>query len=421
VRREPVVSVITCVYNGLPYLPQAIQSVLGQTFADFEYLVIDDGSTDGSGEKLVELARSDPRLTLLRNEANMGFARSQNRGISAARGRYVACQDQDDLSDRRRFERQVAFLEEHPQVGALGTWPQFIDQQGAPLDNGRYPLLADNDSLQRQLITGCGFAGPSLMIRRELLIALGGYDPAMSAAEDYDLLLRLAEVAQVGNLPELLYQYRSHPASVSKTRAQLQLHNIAASRARAAQRRYGASVPPELETVIARTFLRAALIGLAGGGMTGAGRSIEQAIAHDPSILQSGSLIEVEVDRWLRNQQPGDRLRLLDLCFREQLPPTKHLARVHARLRSQVHMQAVFSAAAHGDRMLVREHWWPAVSANPRWLLNRGVWAIGLRQWLGLNRSGSPAEAVGWRVGQEGEIGDPVDVGDPLLSEELRS
>jgi hypothetical protein len=202
----PRVSVITSVYNGLPYLPEAVESILDQSLSDYEYLVVDDGSTDGSWDVLTELARRDRRMRLLRNPANAGFARSQNRALESACGWYVACQDQDDISEPTRLERQVAFLEAHPEVGALGTWPAFIDEGGRPLANGRFPLLADNESLQRQLILGFGFVGPSLLARRTTLIDLGGYNPEMSAAEDYDLLQHLA--GQHGAAPP---QPQGHP------------------------------------------------------------------------------------------------------------------------------------------------------------------------------------------------------------------
>lgn len=411
----PRVSVITSVYNGLPYLPEAVESILDQSLSDYEYLVVDDGSTDGSWDVLTELARRDRRMRLLRNPANAGFARSQNRALESACGRYVACQDQDDISEPTRLERQVAFLEAHPEVGALGTWPAFIDEGGRPLANGRFPLLADNESLQRQLILGFGFVGPSLLARRTTLIDLGGYNPEMSAAEDYDLLLRLAEVGQVANLPEPLYRYRQHPQSVSSSRSRLQMHNIAVAREQAARRRASTPLPSELEDVIARTFLRAALLGLKRGELDEARLSLAKALEHDASLLEDGSAMAGELERFLKNEGALDRLRLYRLWFGELLPRTPALARLHARLSSDAHMQEAFAAAARREWNRVRKHWAQAVAANPRWLLNRGVWAIGLRPLVargGSHRGDTGPVSLPEPEGRTVEIIEPASIGE---------
>jgi hypothetical protein len=330
----------------------------------------------------------------------------------------VACQDQDDISEPTRLERQVAFLEAHPEVGVVGTWPTFIDETGRPLGNGRYPLLADNESLQRQLILGFGFIGPSLFARRPMLVELGGYDPEMSAAEDYDLLLRLAEVSQVANVPEPLYRYRVHPGSVSSVRSRLQWHSTAVARERAARRRFGASVPPEIDRVIARTFLRAAVVGLKRGEMPEARSSLARAIEHDTALMGSGSRMEVELERFLKDENPIDRLRLYRTWFREMLPRNSSMARLYARLRSEAHMEAAFAASAAGDWDLVREHWAPGVRTDPRRLLNRGVWAIGFRQFFSRNRSVNGGS--NGRTAQPRAQDAPGDLDGPVPLDEVR-
>ena len=129
--QDPLVSVVMSVQNGGPYLAAAIESILAQTLGDLEFIVIDDASTDGSGERCREYARDDRRVIVLVNATRLGLTRSLNRGLAVARGVYVARMDADDVSLRHRLERQVAYLEEHRDVGLLGSFYAEIDADGS--------------------------------------------------------------------------------------------------------------------------------------------------------------------------------------------------------------------------------------------------------------------------------------------------
>lgn len=206
---RPAVSVLMTVYNGMPYLREAIESVLAQTFADFEFVIVDDGSTDGSLECIASYR--DPRIRLWRNEANLGQTRSLNRGLDLLRGEYVARLDADDVCVATRLERQVEVLRARPDVAVLGTWMYDIDAQGTKTalvsrrweDTGTY--------LAWLLLEICPLWHPTVMFRRDAVAAVGGYDETFRIAQDYDLWMRLALQRRWGAVvPEALVLCRRH-------------------------------------------------------------------------------------------------------------------------------------------------------------------------------------------------------------------
>jgi glycosyltransferase involved in cell wall biosynthesis len=199
------------VYNGEKYLRTAVQSILDQSFSDFELIVVDDGSIDGTARILAELA--DPRIRYLRNRTYIGVISSRNRGISVACGRFIALMDADDISLPCRLERQVHYLEAHPETGLLGSWIEFIDGNGKRTGTWRPPTAA---ALIRWclLFTNC-FAQSSVILRHSVVERVGLYDPEAIYCEDYDLWSRISFETQIVNLPEFLVRYRVHPASIS--------------------------------------------------------------------------------------------------------------------------------------------------------------------------------------------------------------
>jgi len=210
----PAVSVLLPVYNGAADVEKAIQSVLAQSFADFELIIINDGSKDGSAEVLEGIRDSRIRLY---HQDNVGLAATLNRGIGLAQGRYIARQDQDDLSKPQRFERQLAYLESNPRCVLLGTWAEiWVGDE----PSGRcHEHPADHATLCFDLLFNNPFVHSSVMMRRAALEELGGYstDPARQPPEDYELWSRLARFGEVANLPEPLLVYREVPASMSRT------------------------------------------------------------------------------------------------------------------------------------------------------------------------------------------------------------
>lgn len=209
----PIVSVNMCVYNDEKYLAQAIDSVLAQTFTDFEFVIVNDGSIDGTGDILASY--DDPRLRII-TQPNQGISRARNRALELSRGRYIAVMDADDVSLADRLERQVAFLDTHPDVGVLGTAARFVDE----FENREWeywPPISDEE-LRHHLIQGNPFIHTSVMMRRSVLEALGGYNEDYAYIVDYELFVRSASRTHLANLPEILVLRRYYLGSVSTTR-----------------------------------------------------------------------------------------------------------------------------------------------------------------------------------------------------------
>lgn len=230
---NPRVSVVMAVYNGERYLREAMDSILSQTYADFEFIIIDDSSTDDSPSILLSFA--DPRVCLVSNEHNLGLAKSLNRGIGLAKGEFIARQDADDVSNPGRLQAQVAYMEQNAGVGVIGTATEWIDAAGNPFKT--WPAGATNAELQPLLLVTCPLVHGSVMFRRRCIDDVGNYGADMRTGQDYDLWLRVAEKWDIVNLPQVLYRYRWHDQMVSVTRQSEQRSHASASVARAIQRR----------------------------------------------------------------------------------------------------------------------------------------------------------------------------------------
>jgi glycosyltransferase involved in cell wall biosynthesis len=241
---DPTVSVLMPVYNRKEYAPLAVESILGQTFGDFEFIIVDDGSTDGVSEILRRSAAADPRIVLIEQE-NTGYAVALNQALERARGDFIARMDSDDISLPSRFALQVEFLGANPQVVAVGGQALRIDEDGDPLS----PLVQHTDPLEiEKKVLGVidsskgGLVHPSVMMRKAALDKIGGYRPEFEPAEDRDLWLRLSEVGQLANLSETILHYRMHSGSVSRERS-TQQHANATRAIREAYQRRGRPVP----------------------------------------------------------------------------------------------------------------------------------------------------------------------------------
>jgi glycosyltransferase involved in cell wall biosynthesis len=206
------------VYNAEQYVGEAVRSISRQTFRDFELIVIDDGSTDRSPEILQSLANQDSRIAIHR-QPNSGVGPSLNFGCSLARGAYVARMDADDISLPRRFEKQVAFLDAHSDVGVLGTWIQDVGQNGeaGPI----WPLPTTAATIQWFLMFGNCLAHPTVMMRTDVIKRLQ-YNPAAAHVEDYDLWIRASRVTNLANIPEVLLKYRVLTHSTSSRHLSVQ-------------------------------------------------------------------------------------------------------------------------------------------------------------------------------------------------------
>jgi glycosyltransferase involved in cell wall biosynthesis len=209
----PKVSIVMAVYNGMPYLPQAIDSILQQTWADFEFLILDDCSTDDTWAVLQ--GYSDPRLRLIRQEVNRGQTATLNHGLGLAQGQYIARQDADDLSKPTRLAEQVAFLEAHPDYLMVGTAAELINSRGQVTGQTIHPI-SDEAIRERFLSDNCFFHG-SVMLRRDVVALAGVFREGFRTSQDFDYWLRISESGPVANLPTLLYQYRLHEGQMTFT------------------------------------------------------------------------------------------------------------------------------------------------------------------------------------------------------------
>jgi len=217
------------VHNGAADVADAIESILKQTFKEFEFIVVDDGSTDGSGKILREYAERDKRIRLY-SQGQSGLIASLNKYCRVAAGKYIARMDADDISLPARLEKQFRFLEAHPEIGVLGTRIQDIDTHRTPIIE--WPVPSDPVVVRWFLFFGNCVAHPSVMMRRDLLERMGYYRPDAIYVEDYDLWIRAAEITGLANLPEVLVQYRVSSTSVSSQNESLQEERAAALRSR---------------------------------------------------------------------------------------------------------------------------------------------------------------------------------------------
>jgi len=202
------------VYNGDKYLRRAIDSILNQTFIDFEFIIIDDGSTDGTRNIVSKYASQDRRIVQVCNPENIGLTRSLNKGIELARGTYIARQDADDISDRTRLEKQINYMQNHPEVGLLGTAYHSIDERGNYICTN-YPETSDTAIRWRMLFRNA-FIHTSIIIRREILTKKYlFYSDKLTYSQDMDLWVKLMVYAKAANLKEPLVFLRRHENSIS--------------------------------------------------------------------------------------------------------------------------------------------------------------------------------------------------------------
>jgi glycosyltransferase involved in cell wall biosynthesis len=219
---RPAISVLLPTWNALRYLPAAVGSILSQDSDDFEFVIIDDGSTDPTAGYLESLR--DTRLRILRNSVNLGVTESLNLGLNACRGEYIARMDADDIAEPDRLSTQLAFLESHTDVGIVGSSRLLIDENGQSL--GTAPTMTDDLSIRWKCLLGNPLPHPTVMLRKELLDRHSlRYDPAFRSAQDYELWTRLLRVTRAQNISRPLLRYRIGPSSISRSRRAEQLAN----------------------------------------------------------------------------------------------------------------------------------------------------------------------------------------------------
>jgi len=221
VSSEPLVNVVMPVYNYEKYLRKAVDSILTQTFRDFELIVVNDGSTDGSVSILEEYRQKDRRVVIYNHSKNQGIVAALNRGIRMGRSKYIARMDADDISKTNRLEIQLQFLESHPYIGLVGSAARLINSKGRI--SGRQPVVIGPLALKWNLLSQNPFIHSSIFVRREVLEkVLPYYSSEFPYTEDYDLWTRLESITQFENINIPLIDHRVHGLSITFTRRKRQ-------------------------------------------------------------------------------------------------------------------------------------------------------------------------------------------------------
>jgi glycosyltransferase involved in cell wall biosynthesis len=313
----PAVTVLMPVYDPpVAMLDMAVRSVLAQTFSDFEFLLIDDGSRDETVQTRLDFWATNDTRVRLRHEPHRGVPQTSNLGLELARGEYIARQDADDWSHPQRLERQVSYLQDHPQVALVSTDTFAHSADGTPLWRLRLPHTPEE--LRRALWKGNPFVHGSTMFRREQALAVGGYREQLPCSSDYDFLWRLTEARDAVNLDEVLYHYRYTSGSISARRATDQARMYRVARTLAAVRQHGGvedlqAILADAEDEPGSDSLRAALKQadhfMLAGDFSNAGRAYLRLLAaHPASPLVWGKLFRLAIFRAI----PQAR----EVCFR---------------------------------------------------------------------------------------------------------
>ena len=215
--KSPKVSVIMPSYNSAQYITEAIESILNQTFTDFEFIIINDGSTDDTAKIIKEYANKDHRIKFINHKKNKGFIGCLNECLDIASGEYIAKMDSDDISLPQRLEKQVKYLDEHPSVGMVGCGYRAFDHADFEYINPAYVGYID-------LIKGC--ATTVVLFRKSIIDVFNlRFNPDFYCAEDYDFYSRFIRYADIHNLQEVLYLYRWHGENTSIKKNKIQQDN----------------------------------------------------------------------------------------------------------------------------------------------------------------------------------------------------
>ncbi len=214
---KPLISVVMAVYNAQTFLAEAIESILSQSVSDFEFLIIDDASSDDSKQIIEDFAKSDPRIRLISNPENLGLGASLQKGVEEAQGKFIARMDADDISLLKRFEMQLAYLDLHPEILALGGDHKLVDAQGEIFADLIYPKLPNRIRWNLLLGNGVIASNSATLFRKEFFESYGNYS-ALRAAQDFDLWSRtlFAHPFPIANISEIILHYRQTNEMISK-------------------------------------------------------------------------------------------------------------------------------------------------------------------------------------------------------------
>lgn len=212
----PLVSIILPTHNGARFIERAIASVRSQTYTDWELVVVDDGSTDGTAQIVAKLAEEDARIRVVQNENNLGIQKTLNTGLAQATGEYIARIDDDDAwTDHAKLAAQVAYLDSHPDCVLVGTGARVVDEEGR--ESFRYRFPETDATIRRSMLSKNCFAHASVVFRKDVALRAGGYGEGTEVrhVEDHDLWLRLGTLGSLANLPTASVTLTARPGSLS--------------------------------------------------------------------------------------------------------------------------------------------------------------------------------------------------------------
>jgi len=219
-KKQPLVSVVMPVYNGERFLKEAIESILNQTYKNFEFIIVDDGSTDNSLKIIEEYQKRDKRIKLIKNKKNLGMAKSLNKSLRIAKGKYYVKMDSDDISDKERLNKELFFLENNKEYLIVGSNLEVIDDENETIGYRYYPQ--NDEDIRNLIIIKNPFAHPSVMVRMNVLKKIF-YDEKLKASDDYDLWFKLLKYGKGKNLSDFLLKYRVSKNQVKSKRLKIQL------------------------------------------------------------------------------------------------------------------------------------------------------------------------------------------------------
>lgn len=386
----PRVSVLIPSYNHCRYVAACIESVLAQTYRDFEIIVVDDGSTDGS----IDILRGYGEQITLIEQANQGTQAARNAAIAASSGEYLALLDSDDIWLPEKLERQIAELDQYPNAGLIYSFAYWVDEDGADLHEGGLiigaPIRSDIPTLSQMLLEN---PVPALtaVFRRVCLDYLHGFDPSLFGSADWDMWLRISAQWDVICIPEPLAMYREHPFNTMKVLYRNK--NLYIERcgliSQAMDRYSGQLSEQDCRAAWARTDMLGAQIEIRLGDVRKAGVYLEKALLRNPILLddEKGLVDEIVELVFLgcgldgRYEDYRDFVNNLFAPTETKTPAFKRLRRL---VLSRTALRLAFSGYQAGDLAAVRSVLPFVIKADPRWLRNRGVWSIGIRSWLRL-------------------------------------
>jgi glycosyltransferase involved in cell wall biosynthesis len=216
--KYPKITVLMSVYNDERYLKKSVDTILNQTFTDFEFIIINDGSTDSTLDILKMY--SDPRIRIITNAEQIGLSKSLNKGLLLAKGEYIARQDGNDISSSKRLKKQFDFLEARPDLGLVGTWSYIIDAENRIID--KHAVFTEHNAIVTMLLTENQFVHSSVMFRKDCIDKLGGYNEELRYAQDYDMWLRTSEYFKLANIGEFLHYWRYVKQGISSDKREEQ-------------------------------------------------------------------------------------------------------------------------------------------------------------------------------------------------------